>query len=1236
MFGRMSHRILILDGAMGTMLQREELSISDFRGGAGNNDILNITRADVIEKVHKAYIEAGADIIETNTFSSNAISQQEYGCADLVYEMNRRGAEIARKAAEGTDVLVAGSMGPTIRMLSFSPDVNRPEYRSVDFDTMSEAYKEQVRGLIDGGADLLLVETVYDGLNAKAALYAIECVNKEKNTEIPVMVSATVNDRSGRLLSGQKIDALFTALSHYSIMSFGLNCSFGAAELLPFMEQLANESFGGKGIPCALSMYPNAGLPNELGQYDETPEFTAKYVKEVAQKGLLNIAGGCCGTTPEHIKAIKEALASVAPRPIEKLLAEGESLESEEKKSESKDDLWVSGLENLLINRHKNNFINVGERTNVAGSAKFAKLIKAKAYSEAADIARKQIEEGATVIDINMDDAMLNSEEEMALFVRYINNDPDIAKVPFMIDSSNWKTILSGLKNCTGKAIVNSLSLKEGEEEFIKKAREVYLLGAAVIVMAFDEKGQAVTYNRKIEICERAYRILTEKVGFAPQDIVFDVNVLTVATGLEEHNNYAADFIKAVKWIKENLTGSKTSGGISNLSFAFRGNNKVREAMHSVFLYHAIQAGLDMAIVNPGMLQVYDEIEPELLKRVEAVVLNDASILGNEAGMWPSPTDALIELAERIKQEELELKALKESGAVPAENTKAGQWREKEVEERLSHALIKGITSFMEQDIAEALQKYPNPVSIIEGPLMLGMDKVGNLFGEGKMFLPQVVKSAKAMKEAVSILEPQIERYNAESSGGAKSGKIVIATAKGDVHDIGKNIVGIVLSCNNFYVEDLGVMVDNTVIVEQTIKNRADIICISGLITPSLEQMENLCRMLESRRKEIEEAVGHPVPLVVGGATTSSVHTAVKLSPLYSYCVVYGGDASRTAGICKRLMIELRAGKNGTESYIESIKQEQAAIKEAYENRNIEFVSKEQAMQLAASYPIESYLQPADYGEHNLVVKKADINELVTLIDWTPFFNFWGFKGKYPNLLYSSNQSGEQADELFKQAMDEIAAVAVDNEFEVGAIVKFYDAYAQDDTIVVLENYTEEPDTNNKDAYAHIAPVGKSDSENSEGLIAKINGRKVIGRFEMPRQLHKGSGYKCAADFFPKAPYTSKIGMIVVKAADLRANEFEKTDFKYLLRQSLCARFAEAMAQWSTLHISMNLNIIRAALGYSMCPSHAQKKTVFDITGADKILGMELTESYAIMPSTSICALLIAHPQACYFDIKKL
>ena len=1231
---RLKSKILILDGAMGTMIQSESLSIDDFRGYAGNNDILNITRPDIIGKIHKAYIEAGADIIETNTFSSTAVSQQEYGCADIIYDLNLEGARIARRAAEdakiaqGREVLVAGSMGPTIKMLSFSPDVNRPEYRSIDFATMVEAYKEQVGGLLDGGVDLLLVETVYDGLNAKAALYAIEKVQQEKGSDVPVMVSATVNDRSGRLLSGQMTDALFTTLSHYDILSFGLNCSFGAAELMPFMEQLANGAFGGKGIPCFLSIYPNAGLPNEMGQYDELPEFTAAHLKEMAQKGLVNIAGGCCGTTPEHIRAIKEALADVAPRRVD-MPCSGVAVG---KKSEVNNDLWVSGLENLLINKSKNNFINVGERTNVAGSAKFAKLIRSKEYAQAADIARKQIEEGATIIDINMDDAMLESAREMETFVRYISNDPDIAKVPFMIDSSDWETIMAGLKNSPGKCIVNSLSLKEGEEEFLRRAKEIYLLGAAVIVMAFDEEGQAVTYKRKIEICERAYNLLTRKVGFLPEDIIFDVNVLTIATGLEEHNDYAVDFIKAVAWIKENLPGCKTSGGVSNLSFAFRGNNRVREAMHSVFLYHAIKAGLDMAIVNPGMLQVYDEIEPQLLKRVEAVVLNDASPLNGNAGagsqdgkfQLPSPTDVLIEMAQQLKEEEMALKALKESGTdIPQ---KEEPWREKSLEERLAYALVKGITSHMQEDISQALEKYVNPVEIIEGPLMEGMDRVGNLFSEGKMFLPQVVKSAKAMKVAVTILEPEIEKYNELNSGSGKRGKVILATAKGDVHDIGKNIVAIVLACNNFEVIDLGVMVDNAVILEEAIRHKADIIGISGLITPSLEQMENLCKLLEENKERIEKEVGHKIVLSVGGATTSAVHTAVKLAPLYSHCVVYGSDASRTAGIYKRLMQDIVAeesadSKYGT--YISSIKDEQKELRDLYYGKKSDDLSIEEARELAAEYSMESFLQPKGYGENNLFVANLNVNELLPFVDWTQFFNFWGFKGVYPNVLYTSNGSGQQAEELFQQAMDTIAGISVNDEFQVSAMVKFFDAYSENEEIVVVENYTEDDEEDGNDSYISATVL-------AEKLIERGD-RKEICRFKMPRQLKSGSEHMSGADYFPKTPYTSKLGMLVVKVEDKRAAEFDHKDYEYLLRQSLCARFAEAMAQWTTAQVAMEQNIIRVAFGYSMSPDHSQKKTVFDITDALSKMKMEITGSYAIKPSTSICALLIAHPKAKYF-----
>lgn len=1169
----MRERILILDGATGTMIQKCNLPASDYNGGKGNNDILNITRPDIIESIHLKYIEAGADIIETNTFSGNAISQAEYGCQASVYDINYNGALIARRAAAAGGVFVAGAVGPTVRMLSFSPDVSRPQYRPVSFDEMYNAYFQQIKALLDGGVDLLLVETVYDGLNAKAALCAIEEEKRRRAADLPVFVSATINDKSGRLLNGQQIESLYASLGHYDITAFGLNCSFGALDLMPFMEQVAEKSFLGRGVPVATILYPNAGLPNEMGLYDEAPEFTAECIGKVAGEGLINIAGGCCGTTPEHIRAIRKALEGVAPRKFSG------------RKNPLSDGLWVAGLNTLLIDKEINNFVNVGERTNMAGSAKFAKLIREENYAEAASIARKQIEDGATVIDINTDDAMTDSAGNMETFIRYISNDPDIAKVPFMIDSSNWDTLLAGLKNCAGKAIVNSLSLKEGEEEFIRKASEVYRLGAALIVMAFDEKGQAVTFERKIEICSRAYDILTKKVGFAPCDIIFDVNVLTIATGMEEHNNYAVDFIRAVKWIKENLKGCKTSGGISNLSFAFRGNNKVREAMHSVFLYHAIAAGLDMAIVNPSMLQIYDQIEPELLHAVEAVVLNDASLYGKKLPDGMNPTDLLIELARQIKESERGVsEPSSHSGKMP-------QWREKPLKERIEYALVKGIPDFMEEDMREALSQYSTPIEIVQGPLMEGMDRVGALFGEGKMFLPQVVKSAKAMKAAVSILQPAIEASESSATGSGR-GVVVIATVKGDVHDIGKNIVGIVLSCNNFEVIDLGVMVENEKIIDAAIEHKADIIGVSGLITPSLEQMEELCRILESRKEEILEKVGHPIVLNVGGATTSSLHTAVKLAPLYSYCVVHGHDASKTASICKRLM--------ASSDYIAQVKAEQQKLRDEYGNSRLKFYTVEQARKMALPFPKESFKQTDGYGEDNFYAGDIELNDLVPYIDWTPFFNFWGFKGKYPQLLYGEN--AVQVEELLGQAMDKIAELAISKGLKVGVVVKFYDAYSKDETLYILKE-------------------GKSG--------------EVVSEIEMPRQLDSNSEYRSAADYFPHYPDTSHVGIMVVKAENCEKGKSDGKDFDSLLVGSLAARFAEAAAEWATEQISFGQHVVRAAIGYDMIPDHAVKRTAFDLTDAGRRLGVELTESNAIKPSTSICAILIGHEDARYFDIKK-
>lgn len=1136
-------RILILDGAMGTAIQQLGLTEADFRGSEfanhpvnlkGNNDILNLTCPDLIRQIHQSYIDAGADIIETNTFNSNAISQEEYQGESLIYRLNYAGANIAKnQALQATHkVYVAGSMGPTSKTLSLSPDVNRPEFRPVDFDTLATTYAEQVRGLIDGGADLLLVETVFDGLNAKAALYAIEQVQREKGSSLPVMLSATINDKSGRTLTGQSLEALYTAVSHYPLFSFGLNCSFGATELQPFIERLAKQ------IPCPLSLYPNAGLPNEMGEYEESPEVTATCLQRMASAGLLNIAGGCCGTTPAHIRAIRKALEGMVPRCLPVLSPQ----------------LTVSGLEKVIIDKTQNNFIHVGERTNVAGSAKFAKLIHAKAYEEAAQIARKQIEDGADIIDINMDDAMLDSAAEMATFIRYISNDPDIARAALMIDSSDWQTILAGLKNAQGKCIVNSISLKEGEIRFLEKAREIHRLGAAVVVMAFDEEGQAVTYQRKIDICARAFRLLTEQAGFQAEDIIFDVNILAIGTGLEEHNNYAVDFIRAVAWIKANLPGCRTSGGVSNLSFSFRGNNPVREAMHSVFLYHAIQAGLDMAIVNPAMLQVYDEIEPQLLKTVEDVVLNRHA----------EATECLIDLAEQIKGQK----------STEGKTVKNEEWRQRPLDERLSYALIKGNTEYLPVDLAEALTVYSSPVGIIEGPLMQGMDKVGNLFGEGKMFLPQVVKSAKAMKAAVAILQPEIEKHNTIQGQSAARPKVILATAKGDVHDIGKNIVHIVLTCNNFEVIDLGVMVDNQRIIEAAKAYQADIIGVSGLITPSLNEMETLCELLQKEQLAI--------PLIVGGATTSSVHTAVKLAPKYDYCVIQGGDASRTANIIKRLLSD-------RENYIQQIKTEQEKIRQQYYSKQNTLISYQEAQAHAPVFSPESFRLPAGFGEHHLFARHLDLRELIDRIDWTPFFHFWGFKGKFPEIIHQN----EEADRTYQAALETLGNIVAGQEFDASVIVKFFDACSANDEILLSNGH----------------------------------------RLPMLRQQKKGSDCLSLCDYIcPQACGTSPVGLFALKVADKQA-ACDCHDFEHLLRESLCARLTEALAEWMHEQLSEGIHMIRPAFGYSACPDHSLKKDIFDLLDAPSKIGVSLTSSYAIQPTTSLCGLLIAHPEARYFSI---
>ena len=900
-----NERILVLDGAMGTMIQQYNLSEADFRGERfkdlpgllkGNNDMLCLTRPNVIEEIHRKYLEAGADIIETNTFNATAVSMADYHMQAYCREINLAAARLARKIADEYTArtpekprFVAGSVGPTNKTCSMSPDVNNPAFRALTFDELSEAYREQMEALLEGGVDAILIETIFDTLNAKAAVLAAETAMQNLGRKVPLMLSVTVSDVAGRTLSGQTLDAFLASVQHADIFSIGLNCSFGARQLKPFLEQLARRA------PYYISAYPNAGLPNSLGQYDQTPEEMAAEVKEYIDEGLVNIIGGCCGTTEAYIakyqELIKDAKPHVpAPKP---------------------DYLWLSGLE-LLEVTPEINFVNVGERCNVAGSRKFLRLINEKKYDEALSIARKQVEDGALVIDVNMDDGLLDAAEEMTTFLNLVASEPDIARVPVMIDSSKWEVILAGLKCVQGKCIVNSISLKEGEEAFVEHARIVKQYGAAVIVMAFDEKGQADTFERKIEVCERAYRILTEKVGFRPQDIIFDPNVLAVATGIEEHNNYAVDFIKATGWIRRHLPGAHVSGGVSNLSFSFRGNNYIREAMHAVFLYHAIQLGMDMGIVNPGTSVLYTDIPSDILERIEDVVLNRR----------PDAAERLIETAEKLKAE-------KENSGEQQTASSHLAWREgTTVEERLQYALVKGLGDYLDEDLHEALAKYPDAVSIIEGPLMSGMNHVGDLFGSGKMFLPQVVKTARTMKKAVAILQPYIE---AEKKEGARSaGKVLLATVKGDVHDIGKNIVSVVMACNNYEIIDLGVMVPAEKIVETAIREKVDIIGLSGLITPSLEEMVHVV-------SELERA-GLDIPVMIGGATTSKLHTALKIAPVYHAPVVYMKDASLNAPVAARLMnLDLRS------TFAEELESEYRELREKNKTKQVKTVSLEEA-----------------------------------------------------------------------------------------------------------------------------------------------------------------------------------------------------------------------------------------------------------------------------------------------------
>jgi 5-methyltetrahydrofolate--homocysteine methyltransferase len=1153
----LSKRILILDGAMGTMLQRKGLQ--------GNSESFNLTNPETIGEIHNEYIEAGADIITANSFSANSISQSEYNLSEKAGQMAEAAARIARKAADEAPrkIWVAGSVGPTSKSLSLAQNINDPIFRPYSFDGMAEAFEVQIRGLVKGGVDLLLFETCFDALNTKAALYAIGHIPEA--SDIPIMISASMSDRSGRTLTGQTMEAFYRSVQHCSPLSFGLNCSLGAEEMIPLIAEVA--SFA----TCAVSCYPNAGLPNEMGEYDETPSQMAESVRKMALAGSVNIVGGCCGTTPEHIKAVAEAVKGISPRAI----------------PEPDNVLYVSGLESVAVDR-KNNFTNVGERTNVAGSRKFAKLIAAGDYETGLQIAAGQIENGASIIDINMDDAMLDSRLEMEKFLRYVSNDPAVAKAAIMIDSSHWETLVTGLKNAQGKCIVNSISLKEGEETFIEKAREIKALGAAIIVIAFDEEGQATTYDRKVEICRRAYSLLTSKVGVRPCDIIFDVNVLPVGTGIPEHSRYGIDFIEAVRWIKGNLPGCRTSGGISNLSFSFRGNNTVREAMHSVFLYHAISAGLDMGIVNPGMLRVYDEIEPGLLKCVEDVILDSDA----------EATDRLIEKASRILDEKNSVgvsarpegpeatcaaRPIRENGRLAASGgaltgaessniSSVAEPVEAAVEERLVRALVKGDSSGLESDINECLTLYDKPVEIIDGPLMSGMARVGELFGAGKMFLPQVVKSAKTMKNAVALLQPYIEERGGESE--VKKPRIVFATVKGDVHDIGKNITEIVLSCNGFEIVDLGVMVPKETILEKAAECSADLIGVSGLITPSLYQMEEICKEMTAR--------GLDTPLLVGGAAASALHTAVRLAPLYGH-VFYGQDASASAVLANQLFTD----REGTEA-AEHKKQEH--LRKLYAQSS----QKKAGHKPVEPFPAFSFIKGKPFG--NISGKRLGIEEVEPFFDWNMFAAIWGIK------------SGTGHDELRKLRADahkEIDRLKNGNACRITISARFDGCHSEEDDIV------------SKD-------------------------------FRLP--MLRQEGERSLADFVPPKEYgfESPMGMFAIS---VRTESHPSgcdcpacgTEYGPMLTRAVRLTLAEAASEWLSRHIHKELpsefsgaKVIKPAAGYSSCPDHTLKRDVLRLLPDSKRLGITLLESCAMIPDASICGLIFIHPDATYPEIRRV
>jgi len=1202
-------RVLLLDGAMGSLIQTYKLEEEDYRGERfkdyhmpikGNNDILSITQPHVIKEIHAKYLEAGSDIIETNTFNATSISQADYDMQAAVWDINFESAKIAREIADEYTAktpdkprFVCGSIGPLNKALSLSPDVNNPGFRAATFDEVKEAYMEQVRALIKGGSDLLMIETVFDTLNAKAALMAIDEVFVDLGIKLPVMISGTITDASGRTLSGQTLQAFIDSVSHMDIFSIGLNCSLGAQELEPYVTELSKKA------PFYISAHPNAGLPNQFGEYDQTPDQMSELLSHWLADGKLNILGGCCGTTPEHIAA----LATMSEQ------------YKGHKKAEPTEITHLSGLESLQM-REDTNFVNIGERCNVAGSRKFLRLIKEKKYEEAVDIARHQVENGAQIVDVNMDDAMLDAKEEMVTFLNMLMSDPDVSKVPVMVDSSKFDVIEAGLKCLQGKSVVNSISLKEGEDVFLEHARIIKKYGAAVVVMAFDEKGQADNFERRKEICGRAYQLLTEKVNFPPQDIIFDPNVLAIATGIEEHNNYAVDFIKACKWIKDNLPHAHISGGISNLSFSFRGNNVVREAIHSVFLYYAIQEGLDMGIVNPAMLQVYDDIPKELLQYVEDVVFNKRE----------DATDRLVEYAEsikNIKQEEGE--------------QQQAAWREGTLEERLSHCLVKGISDYLDVDVAEALAKYPTALDIIEQPLMDGMNVVGELFGSGKMFLPQVVKTARVMKKAVAILQPIIEEEKASTGGSGSNGKILMATVKGDVHDIGKNIVGVILGCNNYEVIDLGVMVPTEEILKKAIEHGVDIIGLSGLITPSLEEMVTVAK--EMKRNSFN------IPLLIGGATTSKIHTAVKIEPEYDKPVVHVKDASKSAQVVSALL-----SSKEKDNFVANLKDEYEGLRERNASKKtIKLKSLDEARQKKHQIDWANTIMPLPAEVGVRVLEDYPIHEIRKFIDWTFFYQAWRLTGNYTNMdevvdeaskakwleRYRTDDAKAKAEEALKLYRDSQAMldrIEKEHMLQANAVFGIFPAHSVGDDI---EIYTDQSREEVMATFHHLREQQDKPGKDVFHCLSDYVATKETGRFD-----HVG-GFAVTA------------GIGIEKW--IEQFEADHDDYSSILLKSLADRLAEAFAE--LLHYRIRTEFwgyapdevidhenlireryrgIRPALGYPACPDHSEKRTLFNLLQAEDNAGITLTEHYSMYPNASVSGIYLAHPDAIYFGLGKI